>query len=477
MPPAHGAGNDVRFDRNNKHMQTHTRSTQTTTDLNAVFHGIDDSDGNDKEQKGNKVFIGSPPPKQPDRQRKHLKDNTRTASSDNNVGSQNGNNELMRLKTWKILFQMARPSNMPSVILLHLFGTYKMTSCLGIGGSTSLSSSSSSSFRDSLRVALHPSMMLTLFVLLLLSSTSMIVNDYYDAKLGTDYFVDKTDNDDVNNDNDNDNDNALEMAGKKSHDIDSKSFPALVSGQITPPVVKEALNYLYAILLLSMTAVPGIATRLMVIKGAMLTFYYTKFLKPCTGWKNVVCSFVMAISPLASGLAVLSIFGPPNGTVQGATATGSLLLTEIHSSQLYLPLLSRVGKDFGLFILSLFLALVGREMTMDVVDYDSDGRAGIETVPVKYGKAVATRCVCALWTAVSLLTFINACSILSKLPLVPLRSSPMRILRLAFATVNGAWFLVRGFQLMFSKGDNSNLSSTCIEEGKLSLLFMLGASL
>ena len=443
-------------------MQTHTQ----TTDLKAVFHGIDYSDGNDKEQKGNTPFFGTPP-KQPDRQRKHLKEKTRNAS-DNNVRSQNGN-ELMRLSTWKILFQMARPSNIPSVILLHLFGIYKMTSCLEIGGSTSLLPPS---FRDLLRVALHPSMMLTLFVLLLLTSTSMIVNDYYDAKLGID-FVDKTDNDDVNDDND----NALEMAGKKSHDIDNKIFPALVSGQIAPPVVKEALNYLYAILLLSMTAVPGIVTRLMVIKGTMLTFYYTKFLKPSTGWKNVVCSFVMAISPLASGLAVLSIFGPPNGSVQGATVTGSLLLTEIHSSQLYLPLLNRVGKDFGFFILSLFLALVGREITMDVVDYDSDGRAGIETVPVKYGKTVATRCVCALWTAVSLLTFINARSIFPKLPLVPLRSSPMRILRLAFATVNGAWFLVRGFQLMFSKGENSNLSLTCIEEGKLSLLFMLGASL
>jgi len=72
----------------------------------------------------------------------------------------------------RLLFQMTRPSSIPGVVLFHMVGTYLALSYMG----------NTSNYWTLLLKS--PNMWLTFLCELLVSSTSMIVNDYYDAKLG-----------------------------------------------------------------------------------------------------------------------------------------------------------------------------------------------------------------------------------------------------------------------------------------------------
>lgn len=209
------------------------------------------------------------------------------------------------------LWAMTRPSNLPGVILFHMLGTYLAVR------NTAVQSSYWS-------ILFSPSMMITLMALLLTSSTSMLVNDYYDFKLG--------------------------------HDSSKPFQPLNTPSRLPLKVLKRFLSYLYAAALVSVTMVPGVPARMAVIMGLMLTFWYTQHLKPRTWLKNAVCATLIALSPFTSAMGAMSVTG-----VKGDWAS----------------LFQVVGM--------LFVGILGREVTMDISDVQDDCHYGVRTVPVVYG--------------------------------------------------------------------------------------------
>jgi hypothetical protein len=119
-------------------------------------------------------------------------------------------------------------------------------------------------------------MMMVLLSLLLVTSTSMITNDYYDARRGVDSPDDA------------------------SHPLAARDG---TKGGVPLAVAKSFDSILYASLLLSSAFVPGVASRLMVLGGAMITYLYTVHLKPRTWVKNLSCAALVGVSPVTSGLA------------------------------------------------------------------------------------------------------------------------------------------------------------------------------
>ena len=78
----------------------------------------------------------------------------------------------------KQLFLLCRPSNFPIVTLFHILGVH-----ISLQLFQELVSTSHSLFLPLLK---NPSMLMVLLSLLLVTSTSMITNDYYDARDGVD---------------------------------------------------------------------------------------------------------------------------------------------------------------------------------------------------------------------------------------------------------------------------------------------------
>jgi 1,4-dihydroxy-2-naphthoate octaprenyltransferase len=79
------------------------------------------------------------------------------------------------------LFQLVRPANFPGIVLFHMMGVY-----LALSGNI-VSKGLGMNWPLYWKILLkEPTMWLVLAALMLTSSTSMVVNDYYDAKLGRD---------------------------------------------------------------------------------------------------------------------------------------------------------------------------------------------------------------------------------------------------------------------------------------------------
>ena len=108
-------------------------------------------------------------------------------------------------------------------------------------------------------------MVVVALALLLTSASSMVVNDYYDARSGVDARNMLT--------------RALAAGGGVGGGGSGSASPGLdmdkplATGAIPMSVAKRFLSYLYAALLFCETAVPGVAARMTVIGGAMLTFW------------------------------------------------------------------------------------------------------------------------------------------------------------------------------------------------------------
>lgn len=216
------------------------------------------------------------------------------------------------------LIKMTRPVNDPAVVMLHMLGVY-------------LALQASNQVNLFWKFLASPTMMNVLLALLLTSSTSMLVNDYYDYKLGNDSL---------------------------------KPNKPLPSHKVPLKVAKRFTSYLYAAALFSVTLVPGVPSRMAVVGGLMLTFWYTQHLKPRTWLKNVVCASLIALSPLASGASALAVIS--SRSAAAAAHTSGMMLKG------YGPIL----RAFGM----MFFAVVGREMTMDINDVDDDKSHGVRTV-------------------------------------------------------------------------------------------------
>ena len=225
------------------------------------------------------------------------------------------------------LLKMCRLSNIPGVILFHVVGTY-------IAVDTSEPTAI-------LKALCQPSMLAVFASLLILSCSSMVINDYYDARTGVDILN------------------------------SSKALPA------PAPVIKRFLSYQYTTLLTTLVFLPGKIARMSVVFGSLLTFWYTQHLKPKTWLKNVSCAGLVALSPFTSAAAASYIQGTPMTKVMGKILQLST---------------------------TLFLGMMGREIWMDILDEQGDREASIQTIPVKYGKRIACRITFALSIAMALIS-------------------------------------------------------------------------
>jgi 4-hydroxybenzoate polyprenyltransferase len=316
------------------------------------------------------------------------------------------------------LFHLTRPSNFPSIVMLHMLGI-----------KLALPDSLPASVYWTM-VAATPSMYVVLAALLLTSSTSMIVNDYYDAKLGR----------------------------------DRNRMKPLVSGDLPLAVAKRFLGYLYAAALLSVAFLPGIPTRLSVVVGLMMTYWYTQYLKPVTWIKNVTCASLIALSPLTSGSAALHILynkASWNWQVLGV------------------PRLWRL-------IVMLFWGILGREILMDCNDVVNDLQANVQTVPVVYGRRFATLVALGATAIASALALSGPLARLIPYFLTPDVSTTMSLRaisksalgscrQLALATIGSYIQLRRGWKVYRTEGRDAEATDKAVVDGLISVLFYLAS--
>uniref|UniRef100_A0A7S0CFF0 Uncharacterized protein n=1 Tax=Proboscia inermis TaxID=420281 RepID=A0A7S0CFF0_9STRA len=296
------------------------------------------------------------------------------------------------------LWRMTRPSNYLGVVLFHLLGTQLGLSAAVSAGSATMTLS---------QLLLTPSHLAVLLSLLLTSGTSMMVNDYYD--------------------------------NRKSNDLLPINI-RLDTPPVTPPprVVKRAASFLYALLLLTVTVVPGSLARLCVVSATMTTFLYTEHLKPLTWIKNMSCALIIGLAPLTSAAATLDL-------LLGSASTMKLP-----------PALIRVT-------LMLFLSFWGRELTMDINDAPEDDANSIPTVPVVYSRKFASRAAAGLAMAAASVSL--------------LRLSYTGWRQFLLSVTGCAWHLWHAWGVVKSQGEDSEIVEHAVEGGKLSVLLWMASFL
>lgn len=310
---------------------------------------------------------------------------------------------------WKdraALFKMTRPNSIPGTILFHMLGV-----ALVVRGATA---SCNNYWSILLR---EPTLWLTLLSTNLISATSMVVNDYYDSKLGRDAL---------------------------------KRNKALVHGRISMVTAKLFLMYLYGSALIVSTFLPGVATRLSVVLALIMTYLYTKHLKPLTWVKNAVCASLIALAPWSSGSCAWNILHSADVAVGGTFA-----VSRLQSSIFLVPEIWRV---FAV----LFFGVFGRELLMDCIDVVADESAGIRTVPVVYGRRFAVRAAAACTVSMTLIATVPLALQLMRLPAsVSLwTSAPFR--RLLLAGVSCATYLGNIMRVLISNGEDNRLITTTV---------------
>ena len=405
--------------------------------------------------------------------------------------------------SWKPLLQMMRIGNFPGVFVFHLMGIHRALAALNQPASLS----------HCLSLFFKPSMLITLFSILLITASSMIVNDYYDARNGVDALKAKLRNVNTNGSNRNTaapgttygnhnlgNNNPVVQHrlsdvrtsagsvftpptqahspsiptsfGHKSSTSSILSDKPLASGVVSLPVAKRFLSYMYATLLLSVTFVPGTPARLSIVTGAMTTFWYTQHLKPKTWLKNVSCALLMALSPLTSGAAVMHLEAL---SVAAATGVKRTIWDLVGSKTVAL----------GPLFLALFCGFMGREIFMDVKDYQGDKKAGIETVPVRYGRRFGTAVGFGFYGMMGLVAIMgplldlllgNGVASLEGMGLLQLLQIPV-LQRLFSGSLAGIIMCFRANQIYRTEGRDETVLNKAIEEGKFTSLLVLASFL
>ena len=115
---------------------------------------------------------------------------------------------------------------------------------------------------------------------------------------------------------------------------------------------------------------------------------------------------------------------------------------------------------------------------MDVTDYDGDGQAGIETVPVKYGKKFAS-------SVALVCSFVSACAA-SLIPLICTRQKlsikwSMSLLsnsvtRNALLAILGSGMMVqRAYSVWSTEGEDSKLAERAIRQSSLFTVLILAS--
>lgn len=204
----------------------------------------------------------------------------------------------------------------------------------------------------------------------LISVASMLANDIFDFRSGTDH-------------------------------TNGKSNP-LLRGQLHPHHVELVAGCLYGAAMIGMCYLEPLSLRLLIGGAAVATYIYTPLLKSLTMVKNVVVSGIISSSILAGAMAI----GGP--------------------AQLRNPLVVAVALFF-------FLCILSRELLMDVEDMVGDKAAGVNTLAVRFGGRIGTLTASLSLAAanallISLLAVrANAYAMIGTLSLLPLHAKMLRL--------------------------------------------------
>jgi 4-hydroxybenzoate polyprenyltransferase len=259
-----------------------------------------------------------------------------------------------------------------------------------------------------------------------LTFLSLQVNDYFDYQLG--------------------------------NDTHKKNKP-LVGGTVPIAVAKRFLYFLYSALLLCLPFVPGVPARMMVVVGIMLTYQYTRHLKPITWLKNIVCASLIALSPATSGLAAFSL---------SSNKSWSLLFG--------VPALWRL-------VGMIFLGFVGREIIMDINDMADDLAHDVRTVPVEFGRKFAAKAALSCTAAMTVAATMGpiwqigqavGSSLTWKSLLSTLRTSSATR-KLMLASIGSLAMMRRAWHVYETEGEDRDINDRAIEEGKLSVMLLLAS--
>lgn len=345
-------------------------------------------------------------------------------------------------------WKMARPSNFPGLLCFHCMGIIHALKPSGLSSQTIM------------RLAIKPSMIVTLLSLFLICSASMIVNDYYDGRSGLDSYEKPNLNDDT-----------FAMTRHHTNHKKMQDFKPLVSGEVNYPITKRFLSYLYAGILISVAFVPGPTARLSVVVACMLTFWYTQHFKPKTWLKNVSCAALIALAPYTSGSAAIHLL-----------KEGGLGLSRGQS-------LSTAWKQMGRLTTSLFTGIMGREILMDIADCEADKSANVFTVPVRYGRRFASKVVLSLMMITALLA--------TTAPLVQLLASDQFLSllqktrggfamiaacwslpsfrRFFLASIPSIWLVASAFKVQQAEGRDEDMITRTVEGSQICVLLLLAS--
>ena len=291
-------------------------------------------------------------------------------------------------KLWRPLLAMCRPANFAGLLLFHLLGTKVAIERIPNVAFTA-------------RTVARPSMSVVLIALVVTNAASMLVNDYYDAKSGVDA---------------------------------KKPNKPLVDGEVPMEVAKRFITGLYACLMVLVAVIPGIPARLTVVFAGMMTFWYTKHLKPITWLKNGVCALLVALSPFASAAAASQLISGEQWGILKATKLWRLAAM-------------------------LFFGFLGREMVMDCNDVKDDKLHEVLTVPVVYGRRFASAFSLGCILVMGLLSVAGANS----------------IRQISLAASGGLILLFRHWQVFRTDGSDPDVVHQSIEEGKSTILLLLAS--
>ena len=223
---------------------------------------------------------------------------------------------------------------------------------------------------------------------------------------------------------------------------------------VPPRIVKRFLGFLYAALLLCISVVPGIPARLSIVGGAMLTFLYTQHLKPITWVKTVTCALLIAVAPVTSGAAALSLDHMMTST------TNRNILLDLVGGSTTTSLWTLVGM--------LFFGFLGREILMDINDVVDDRLHKIKTVPVRYGRQFAARVAFLSTILMAGLCLLNATT-------TTIATTSRNPRALALALLGSLAQVRRAYQVLRTDGTSRELVSQAVEDGKTTVLLLLAS--
>lgn len=205
------------------------------------------------------------------------------------------------------LIKMSRPDTLPRTTLITFAGV-----CAANNDWTSI---------------INKEYLVTTSLATAICANSMIINDAFDAKYGTDTNKDKN---------------------------------MILAGKISEKNTITFLSLSYSIIIAStILLLDSIEIKTMIMSSLLLTTIYTPLLKPKPWLKNISVALVIACTPLV-----------------GAIATSGNLQSAIENPESRLIMLS----------IAIFTGIMHQEIIMDIGDFENDKNSNITTVPIKYGK-------------------------------------------------------------------------------------------